>query len=96
MVHGGLLLGRGITTDKVNLLDLSTYSGHRFGVSRQHAVLHVQQNTLMIRDLDSSNGTYLNSYRLAAGVDTPLKEGDTLELGKLPLRVTLAARAASA
>lgn len=94
MVHGALMLGRGITTDKFHQIDLTTVEGHRFGVSRQHAVLHVKNNHLMVRDLDSSNGTYLNGYRLAARVDAPVRAGDMLELGKLRFRVVIASRSA--
>jgi pSer/pThr/pTyr-binding forkhead associated (FHA) protein len=52
------------------------------GVSRRQALLvRRPDNTLILRDLGSANGTQLNGVELAAGVDTPVKDGDVIAIG---------------
>lgn len=55
-------------------------------LSRQHAeVWATPEGKIMIRDVKSSNGTFVNGYRLSPenrdSEPHPLHEGDTLELG---------------
>lgn len=55
------------------------------GVSHRHVMVYRHQDgTLMISDLDSTNGTFLNgsSDRLEPGVKTPIVDGDRVELGR--------------
>lgn len=54
-------------------------------VSREHVRLAVDNSGLSMSDLGSTNGTYVNGQRLAAGM---LKEGDLLMIGKYHLRVS--------
>jgi pSer/pThr/pTyr-binding forkhead associated (FHA) protein len=54
-------------------------------VSREHVRLAVDNSGLSMSDLGSTNGTYVNGQRLAAGM---LKEGDRLMIGKYHLRVS--------
>lgn len=54
-------------------------------VSREHVRFSVDNAGLSMSDLGSTNGTYVNSQRLAAGM---LKEGDELMIGKYHLRVS--------
>jgi steroid delta-isomerase-like uncharacterized protein len=49
-------------------------------VSRRHARLRRQGNNYTIEDLNSSNGTFVNSKRISGPV--LLAEGDVIELGK--------------
>jgi hypothetical protein len=52
------------------------------GVSRHQALLLPRSDgTLVLRDLNSANGTLLNGQELIPGVDTPVKDGDTIALG---------------
>jgi pSer/pThr/pTyr-binding forkhead associated (FHA) protein len=52
------------------------------GISRRHVLLLRQPDGgVQVRDLGSANGTLLNGQEVPPGVDTPLKEGDTLALG---------------
>lgn len=53
-------------------------------LSRQHAELAIQGNTLLIRDLNSSNGTYVNQQRIT---ETALKPGDIIRFDVLTFRV---------
>jgi ABC transport system ATP-binding/permease protein len=52
-------------------------------VSRQHASLSVQGDGVVLRDLGSANGTYVNGHRVAAPV--LLKAGDKIDIGPFSL-----------
>jgi Mg-chelatase subunit ChlD len=54
-------------------------------VSARHARLFVQDRRLLLEDLGSTNGTWLNGVRLLA--PTPLREGDVLRVGQTELRL---------
>lgn len=45
-------------------------------VSRRHAEFKLQHQGLTVRDLDSSNGTFINEQRLTAQQTYPLQPGD--------------------
>jgi hypothetical protein len=84
------LIGRGEQGDSTPLgLDLASFDGWRHGVSRLHARLHhnSRAGALLITDLNSTNGTYLNEHPLAADTPTRLRDGDLIRLGDLILRV---------
>lgn len=70
-------------------VDLTDYNGLNLGVGRRHARLFVQAGQIMVEDLDSTNGTFLNAARLSPRQPAPLKQGDELRLGNLRLRVEL-------
>jgi ABC transport system ATP-binding/permease protein len=53
-------------------------------VSRLHASLAVDGDRVILADLGSSNGTYVNGHRLAR--PTPLSPGDRLDIGPFSLR----------
>ncbi len=63
-------------------LDLSLDSTN---VSLRHAQLYEQGHGLMVRDLGSTNGTFLNQQRLRAEVE--VQEGDILHFADLEFRV---------
>ena len=69
-------------------IDLTPFAGYRMGVSRRHAAIsrHAAQG-LDVRDLGSSNGTYLNGQQLAAHRLYRLRNGDELRLGQMVIRV---------
>lgn len=50
-------------------------------VSRHHCEIAVHESSITIRDLGSSNGTYVNGVRIAE--ETPLSPGDVLLIGTL-------------
>src|SRR5579859_6730378 len=50
-------------------------------VSRRHALVWVQGDTLYVRDESSSNGTFVNGQRLTPNAATPLRAGDKLAVG---------------
>ena len=50
-----------------------------------HMRLVAQENDLMLHDLGSTNGTYVNGRRV--NVPTALRRGDTIQVGKTVLEV---------
>lgn len=52
-------------------------------VSRRHAVVIRRNGELVMSDLASLNGTYINRHRILA--DRPLTDGDELQIGKFRL-----------
>lgn len=50
-------------------------------VSRRHAQLRKREGDILIVDLGSGNGTYLNGQRIPAQTELALKDGDVLRLG---------------
>lgn len=50
-----------------------------------HMRLVAQENDLMLHDLGSTNGTYVNGRRV--NVPTSLRRGDTIQVGKTVLEV---------
>lgn len=55
-------------------------------VSRQHAVLMVDDDTLTLRDLGSSNGTYVNNQRIT---EQELDPGDHIVIGPVVFTVQI-------
>jgi ABC-type multidrug transport system ATPase subunit/pSer/pThr/pTyr-binding forkhead associated (FHA) protein len=51
-------------------------------VSSRHAMIFKQGGGLMIRDLGSTNGTFVNGQRIT---QAPLKSGDTIQIGPFKL-----------
>ncbi len=68
-------------------VDLSPLAAYRMGVSRMHARIHAENEHLYLRDLDSSNGTFLNGQRLAPGQSLILHNGDEVRLGRMVMRL---------
>jgi len=87
-LYGDVRLGRGHAAD----LDLSVYGGYELGVSRQHALLKVRPGSLTITDLNSANGTIVNSAYLIPGQPFELFDGDTFSLGNLLFFLTIVYR----
>ena len=60
-------------------------------ISRKHAVISFQNDRIMIEDLGSLNGTFINrGPRLEEGVQAELRDGDELVIGKTFLFVKVA------
>jgi hypothetical protein len=55
-------------------------------VSRKHAVLTQRDDTFLIEDLGSLNGTFLNRHRIESA---ELNDGDELQIGKYRLMFLL-------
>lgn len=58
-------------------------------VSRQHARLSCDEGRFHIHDLDSTNGTSVNSQPIRAGQAHPLQDGDVITFGAAEARFHL-------
>lgn len=77
-------------------VDFTQFGAAEFGVSRRHAVISVQDQRVLIKDLNSVNGTFLNGYSLQPLHSYRLRNGDELRLGKLTMHVVFVEVPASA
>ncbi|HAN95972.1 MAG TPA: hypothetical protein DCQ98_00375 [Planctomycetaceae bacterium] len=72
------IIGRGDTAHLKPQSDL---------VSRAHCSVVVQEGRVVLRDLESRNGTYLNEQRVVGEV--PLKVGDQVRVGRLAFEIVI-------
>lgn len=70
-------------------IDLTEDSGLEKGVSRRHARILKREGTVVVEDLGSINGTFINGKRLAPYLPEMLNDGDSLQLGRLLIEVKL-------
>jgi len=54
-------------------------------VSNYHARIYLKNNDYIIKDMDSTNGTFLNGRRLEA--PAVIKAGDTIDIGGIVFKV---------
>ena len=54
-------------------------------VSGTHARLEKKEGSLLVTDLESTNGTYINERRLTPGFPTPIDPGSLLIFGDIHL-----------
>jgi len=65
-------------------IDLEGYPEGKF-VSHRHAQVVKMNDKYYVEDLGSANHTWVNDIKLAQGQAEPLKDGDTIRLGKVVL-----------
>jgi FHA domain-containing protein len=77
------LVGRSSVADTVRPdIDLSNYDESQY-VSRRHAFILRRQGAIVLEDLESVNGTFVNvTQQLAPHVLTPLRDGDEVTFGQ--------------
>ena len=84
VAKGETVLGRTDPVEEIHPdVDLGIYKGFDLGVSRRHAVILREEDQYSVEDLGSTNGTIVNREKIQPGERTPLKEGDTIFLGRL-------------
>lgn len=80
------LLGRrDPTLDIYPDVDLTPFDGDQRGISRRHARIIVLPEGTFIEDLNSTNFTFVNRFRLQPGKKYILNDGDQIRLGLLLL-----------
>jgi len=79
VVFGRVDVGSTVNPD----IDLTPYGAIEKGVSRQHAAVEFSEDTLILLDVGSSNGTFLNGQRLVPNQPRVLRDGDEVRFGKL-------------
>ncbi len=57
--------------------------------SRQHSLVTLDRGTLLIEDLNSLNGTFVNRSRLHPGQKRVLQSGDVVQIGTVQFRVEM-------
>ncbi len=68
-------------------IDLSPYQAYAGGVSRLHAVIKQDGSRIILMDLGSANGTYINGKRLQPNLEQVINHGDIVALGKLKIQI---------
>lgn len=68
-------------------IDLTRYAAYQMGISRRHAILRWDENQLLLIDLGSRNGTYVNGKKAQPHQPFKLYDGDEMRLGKMLLRI---------
>lgn len=63
-------------------IDLESLGGMNSGVGRQHAQLQVQGGQVVLIDMNTVNGTFVNKQKLIPSQPRPLSNGDEVRLGK--------------
>lgn len=87
ILEGRNVVGRAVT-EPVDI-DLGGQEPvERVWVSRKHAVIHYDGTELILEDLNSLNGTFVNRTRLAAGSQRTIQTGDVVQFGTVQVRVT--------
>ncbi|RPI99164.1 MAG: FHA domain-containing protein, partial [Chloroflexi bacterium] len=68
-------------------IDLAPFQADVMGVSRLHAGVRRQNDTLVLTDLGSLNHTQINGQRLHSHEVRVLHDGDELRFGQLTVRI---------
>ncbi len=69
-------------------IDLTPFGALEKGVSRRHIEIKRKGTLVLVTDIGSANGTWLNGQRLIANGERLLHHGDELQLSHLKLRVS--------
>jgi hypothetical protein len=71
-------------------IDLTNKQGVDLGVSRLHLSIRydAEHNTVLVSDLGSANGSFINGQRIAPKEVRVLRHGDELRLGKMVMMVS--------
>ena len=81
-----ILIGRETANFKPTIA-FPPFEAEAMGISRAHARIDRVENKVLLTDLGSTNGTFLDGKRLSPQVAATLHNGAALQLGKLVLRV---------
>lgn len=84
-----------LTAEKTTIgrLEDNTFTIGDPSVSSHHCEVLLRGGEVIVRDLNSTNGTYINGERIT---EAPLKPGQILRLGQVELRLEAEAPAAAA
>jgi CheY-like chemotaxis protein len=69
-------------------VDLTDYGGVKKGISRHHARITRRGREIVVEDLGSMNGTFVNGKKVIPYHPRVLRNGNELQLGELKLRVS--------
>jgi pSer/pThr/pTyr-binding forkhead associated (FHA) protein len=83
-----------LTVDRTTIgrVEDNTFQIADSSVSSHHCEVHLRGNEIFIRDLNSTNGSFINNARITESV---LKPGETLRLGQVEIKLETEAASAS-
>lgn len=86
---GRMIIGRNEDKDSIIDVDLNPYKAIEKGVSRLHASLIYDKisETLMLFDMGSTNGTFINGQKLHPNERRALRQHDEILFGTLGFRI---------
>lgn len=88
-VEGELVVGRADNvTDYLPDIDLTPHGAYRLGLSRRHAIILRENDTILVKDLNSRNGTFINGVIVAAGGTQVIHHGDEIRFGNLVMHAS--------
>jgi len=75
-----------LTVDRTTIgrVDDNTFHIQDASVSSHHCEVHLRGADILIRDLNSTNGTFINNDKISEAI---LKPGQTLRLGQVELKL---------
>ncbi len=87
--HAGKEIG--LTTDKflIGRSESCQLRPKSESVSRKHCIIVIRDNRVLIQDLNSRNGTYVNDKRLPTDKAKVLSPGDEIKVGKLKFEAVI-------
>jgi len=89
LVNEELIVGRADNvTDYVPEIDLTPHGAYRLGLSRRHAIILREDDRLLVKDLNSRNGTFVNGAIVPGGGTRVIQDGDEVRFGNLAMRVS--------
>ena len=81
-----ITMGRNDPVSGINpTLDLTQYHGAELGVSRFHAEISINEGRYYIKDMGSTNGTYVNGTKISPYKLTQIHHNDQIRLGHLSI-----------
>jgi len=83
-----ITIGRGDpNTQYTPDIDLEKHGFKNRGISRRHVSIEIDGDHIIVVDLESTNGTYLNGLQLLPNQPRILRNDDELMLADVPLRI---------
>jgi pSer/pThr/pTyr-binding forkhead associated (FHA) protein len=70
-------------------IDLTDESVSSKSVSRRHARILKREDSVLLEDLGSINGTFINGKKLDPYMPEVLSDGDILQVGKIPIEIKI-------
>ncbi|MDQ7027567.1 MAG: FHA domain-containing protein [Anaerolineae bacterium] len=81
-----ITMGRNDPVSGINpTLDLTEFHGAELGVSRFHAEISITDGRYYIKDMGSTNGTYVNGKKVPPYKLTHIRNADQIRLGHLSI-----------
>jgi pSer/pThr/pTyr-binding forkhead associated (FHA) protein len=81
-----ITMGRNDPVTGINpTLDLTEFHGAELGVSRFHAEISITDGRYYLKDMGSTNGTYINGKKIPPYKLTQIRSSDQIRLGHLSI-----------